>query len=188
MRLAKRFRENFRWTTKVLSESTSDIMVHCKATADSLHGMKSTLKSIHDIIIHERTIALDQQQELHAAFWTRLGGSKGHLGRLGDRLAILGRVENTHTKALKHVHSISEGVLHMQKDVSNILQSASTLNSPVAQLTVQDMRSQLLDVAMSMAGVASSLMDYQKKSRDVRREPKESTNRIWPDSSIVSNI
>ena len=174
-RLTRKFHENFRWTVKILSESTGEIMMHCKATAISLNAMEGTLTAIHDIIKHERTIALDQREELQAAFWTRLGGNKGHLGHLGDRLTILSGIEHTHSRALKHVHRISEGVLHMQRDVSNTLQSAFIANRPESQLTAQAMRSQLLDVAVSMARVVSSMVEFQKKSRDTRREPREDT-------------
>ncbi|KAI0083062.1 hypothetical protein BDY19DRAFT_866896, partial [Irpex rosettiformis] len=99
--LANRLHEDFRWTP----------------AASSLEAMESTLASILDIISRESITASNQRDELRGAFWTQLGGNRARLRDIEDRLSVLGGVSNYRTRALKHVHSTSEGVLQMQQDV-----------------------------------------------------------------------
>ena len=116
----------FSQSLAILSSSLSRLVISAQSSLHSLDKLESQLSTIHDILAREDATITEQQSELLAELWTRLGGNRAQIRGFEGNLQLLKELGTYRTRALAHVVAALQALEALSADMEELRERVAT--------------------------------------------------------------
>lgn len=113
--------------TRIVEEEINKLILEAQALLQVLNNLEDRLEVIHGIAIHDGTKSQAMKEEILGELWTMVGGNKGKLNKMDQKLDLLNRVGVYRKTAYAH---ISGTIIRLQAMGSGLEDLRERVGSP----------------------------------------------------------